>query len=173
MTSNPRRTLRHRTAACIVLAWLAAAAWPVRAHPVDTWTPAEAKAQGSGVLVSYAVPPGVAAGNRVAVRLRLAGARAAQGASVSVRDLVDGRTVLSLQLEPGEVREVDVWVLARADGVQFLDVLTTQAGRSSVVSVPVRVGGGKTRLSSGGRAAVSATGEAVVVMPATTSASRR
>jgi hypothetical protein len=167
------RSAPRRAAVWGLLALAVVSGQPVQAGTEDPWTHAEGKAQGSGVLVSHAVPVGVTAGTRVAVRLRLASARSADGASVRVRDLVDGRTLLSLQLEPGEVREVDVWVLARADGIQFLDVLTTQSGRTSVVSVPVHVGGGKSRLSSAGRPEVGAKGEAVVVLPATTTTSRR
>lgn len=174
MHPSTRRKATTRMAAWgLCLSLVGAGACPAWADSPHPWTHAEGKAQGSGVLVSFAVPPGVTAGARVAVRLRLAAARNADGASVRVRDLVDGRTLLSLVLEPGEVREADVWVLARADGMQFLDVITTQSGRSSVVSVPVRVGQGKARLSHTGRPAQAPNGEAVVVMPAATSTTRR
>ncbi len=177
MRSTTHRSLL-RPGGWAILALLAAlvilaALWapPARVEPLGPWTQPDGKGHGSGVLVSYSVPARTAPGAVAKVRLRLSGVKAADGASVSVRDLTDGRTLLALKLAPGEDREVEVSVTSRADGMQFIDVITTQSGRTSVITVPLAVGRGVATIHRDGRTDVGADGEAVVVLPATTTRS--
>jgi hypothetical protein len=129
------------------------------------WQRTAFKPHGSGVEVAYVAPPRLAPGQTGTVRLHFGGVTAADGAIASVRDPVSGRTLLLLHVASGEPREVDFAYTAPADGMQFLDVTTVQAGRTSVVSIPVPVGSGKLVLKSAGKLSISASGERVISMP--------
>ncbi|MFO1287587.1 MAG: hypothetical protein U1F25_13000 [Rubrivivax sp.] len=136
---------------------------------------ASAKPQGkpgSGVTVTHAAPAKIAIGETVTVRLRFAGVTAADGATVEVRDPATKVTLLSTQLAQGEQRTVDLPYTGRSDGMQYLDVTTTQGGRSTVVSVPLAVGSGQLRLKAEGERRTTADGEAVISLPATSPGSR-
>jgi len=131
---------------------------------------ASAKPQGkpgSGVTVAHTVPARIGVGETVTVRLRISGVTAADGATVEVRDPATKVTLLSTQLAQGEQRTVDLPYTGRSDGMQYLDVTTTQGGRSTVVSVPLAVGSGQVRLKTEGERRTTADGEAVISLPAT------
>ncbi|MBL8287063.1 MAG: hypothetical protein JNL85_03685 [Rubrivivax sp.] len=127
---------------------------------------------GSGVSVTPVVPSRIGIGETVSVRLRLAGVSAADGATVEVRDPATKLTLLSTQLAQGEQRTIDLPYTGRSDGMQYLDVITTQGGRSSVLSVPLAVGSGQLRLKTEGERRTTADGEAVISLPATSPGSR-
>jgi hypothetical protein len=127
---------------------------------------ASAKANGSGVVLRYTVPQRIALGETVVVRLAFAGVSAADGAAVEVTESEGGRVLLALRLAQGEQREVDLSYTGQVDGMQYLNVATSQNGRMTVQSVPLAVGSGKMALKQGGTRIVTPSGEAVISMPA-------
>jgi len=137
------------------------------------WQNAAGKHTGSGVAVRYAVPDKIAVGETVTVRLQLAGVSSPEGATVVVSDPASRATLLTLRLASGEQRTVELPYAGRSDGMQFLDVTTTQAGRMTVVSVPLRVGSGELKLKPEGQRRVTSGGEAVISLPASSPASGR
>ncbi|MBI5716762.1 MAG: hypothetical protein HZC37_03650 [Burkholderiales bacterium] len=120
----------------------------------------------SGVTVTPTVPAKIALGETVTVRLRFSGVTAADGATVEVRDPTTRATLLSTRLARGEQKTIDLPYTGRTDGMQFIDVATTQAGRSSVQSVPLPVGSGQLKLKSEGQRQTTTGGEAVISLPA-------
>jgi hypothetical protein len=121
---------------------------------------------GSGVMVSATVPPKVAVGETVTVRLQISGVTAPEGATVEVRDPATRTTLMSARVAAGEQKTLEVPYTGRADGMQFLDVATAQGGRSSVQSVPVRVGSGEMKLKPEGQRGTTSSGETVISLPA-------
>lgn len=127
---------------------------------------------GSGVTVSPTVPAKIAVGQTVTVRLRFGGVTAEDGATVEVRDPATKTTLLSTRLARGEQRTVDLPYTGRSDGMQYIDVTTTQAGRMSVQAVALPVGSGRLKLEADGRRSTTAGGEAVISLPASSPGSR-
>jgi hypothetical protein len=123
---------------------------------------------GSGVVVQHSVPDKIAAGQTVALRLQFSGVTAPDGATVEVRDPSLRETLVSLRLAQGERRTLEVPVVSRTDGMQFIDVATTQDGRTTVQSVPMRVGSGALMLKPEGSRQLTTTGEAVISLPLST-----
>ena len=162
-------------AALLAAAGGAQAAKPAAAETSDkaspAWQTAAAKHNGSGVTVRYAVPDKAAVGETVTVRLAFSDVTAADGATVEVRDTASRALLLTLRLARGEERSVDLPFTGRGDGMQFVSITTTQGGRSTVQQVPVRVGSGELRTKPEGERRTTATGEAVISLPAATSAS--
>jgi len=137
------------------------------------WQSASGKHTGSGVAVRYAVPDKIAVGETVTVRLQLSGVSAADGATVVVSDPASRTTLLTLRLGSGEQRTIELPYAGRSDGMQFLDVTTTQAGRMTVVSVPLRVGSGDLKLKPEGQRRSMSGGDAVISLPASSPPSGR
>jgi hypothetical protein len=126
---------------------------------------ARMKANGSGVIVNAAVPTKVAVGQTVSVRLNFNGV-GAEGATAEVREAgANGRVLLSAQLPGGKEYSADVPYQAQNDGMQYLDVTTTQNGRTSIQQVAVAVGSGQMKLKPSGTAVVTPTGERLVTVP--------
>lgn len=130
------------------------------------------KANGSGVKLSANTPKSIAIGQATLVTLSfdavtsdgaVANVRAPAGVTVT---RADGSPLTDIALTRGQAMSVDVMVNAQGDGMQFLDITTTQAGRSSVQSVPLKVGTGKMVLKSNGNVVTTPTGERIVSMPA-------
>lgn len=159
------------TACLFGLGTLAACAAPLAPgakgeQPAPAWQSVSGKHTGSGVVMRYAVPDKMAVGETVTVRLQFSGVSAADGATIEVRDPAARTTLLTLSLAPGEQRVVDLPYTGRADGMQFIDVATTQAGRLTVQSVPLRVGSGELKLKPEGQRRTTASGETVISLPA-------
>ncbi|MCW5636015.1 MAG: hypothetical protein KIT17_21950 [Rubrivivax sp.] len=136
------------------------------ASAAPKWQRAAAKHGGSGVTLRYAVPDKLAVGETVAVRLQFGGVTAADGAAVEVIDAATRAPLLTLQLQSGEQRTAELSYTGRSDGMQFLTVTTTQAGRVTVQQVPLRVGSGELKLKAEGQRRSTAGGEAVISLPA-------
>lgn len=143
------------------------------------WVPAPIKAGGSGVALRYGVPATLNPGQAARVRLRLSGIVAQAGAQVELRASdpalqfdVDGRPVNGpIELSRGEVRELQLQVVAAAEGLYRLSVHTRQNGRVSAVSVPIRVGNAQVQAQApakvrGGAVQVTPAGEKIVALPA-------
>lgn len=146
---------------------------PAAAKPAPAWQSVSGKHTGSGVVLRYAVPDKMAVGEAVTLRLQLSGVTAPDGATVEVRDRAARALLLTQQLSAGEERTIEIPYTGRTDGMQFLDVTTTQAGRLTVVSVPLRVGTGELRLKPEGQRRATAGGDAVISLPAATPGASR
>lgn len=144
----------------------AAGATPGAGKPTPAWQSVSGKHTGSGVVLRYAVPDKMAVGEAVTVRLQFSGVTAPDGATVEVRDRAARAVLLTQPLAAGEERTVEIPYTGRTDGMQFIDVTTTQAGRVSVVSVPLRVGTGELKLKPEGQRRTTTGGEAVISLPA-------
>ncbi len=147
------------------------AATPEKPSPV--WQTVSGKHMGSGVAVRYAVPAKIAVGETVTVQLQFLGISAPDGATVEVRDRATRATVLSLNLAAGEQRTVELPYSNRTDGMQFLDITTTQGGRMTVQSIPLRVGSGELKLKPQGQRNTTADGGAVISLPGATPGASR
>ena len=128
---------------------------------------------GSGVLVRATVPARIAVGETVAIRLQVSGVTAADGASIEVRDVATQLTLLSARLAAGEARTIELPYTGRSDGMQTLAVTTTQAGRASVQAVALPVGSGQVHSKPQGQRRTTASGEAVISLPASSPGSTR
>lgn len=128
------------------------------------------KGNPSGVLMRHTVPDKIAVGETVTLRLQFSGVTAADGATVEVRDLGARTTLVSTHLAQGEQRTLEIPYTSRADGMQFVDVITMQAGRATVQTLPLRVGTGELKLKPHGQRQTTATGESVISLPAATPA---
>ena len=148
----------------------AAAAAPAEGKPVaaQAQAPAQGKANASGVLMRPVVPEKIAVGEAVTLKLAFSGVTAADGATVEVRDPATRTTLLSARLAQGEQRTIELPYTGRTDGMQFIDVATTQAGRSTVQSIALRVGTGEVKLKPEGQRQTTPSGEAVISLPAAT-----
>ncbi|MEO6362890.1 MAG: hypothetical protein ABIO71_06650 [Caldimonas sp.] len=145
-----------------------------QATPTSQWTrAASAKANGSGVRLSYNVPLALLPGRTGSVQLQFSGVtgddarvewRAPEGSSVSSAVL---GTATSMALPRGETTTVLLDVTPAADGMAYLDVFTTQGGRTTAQSVPLKVGTGAIRLKREGTLLTSPSGEKVISLPST------
>ena len=136
------------------------------------WTPlAMAKHNGSGVRVAYAVPVALQPGRTGSVQLQFSGVgaddarvewRGPQGSLVSSALL---GAASSMALPAGQVTTLVLDVTPAADGMAYLDVFTSQGGRTSAQSVPLKVGSGAVHLKRDGNAQTMPSGEQVISLP--------
>ena len=136
-------------------------------------TRAPTKANSNGLVLRYAVPAILKAGQATPVRIEVSGAmddRASVELRASQPDIVvtqDGRTLQGqLALTRGVVRTLDLLVTAPVDGAHHLTVLMSQGGRIAVSAVPLRVGSGAVSRKTEGKVEVTPSGERVISMPA-------
>lgn len=141
-----------------------------KAKPV--WVQAAAKHGGSGVSLRYSLPDALQANLPATLQLQFSGVgqddarvelRAPAGSTLTD---ASGAAVTALALTPGQTTTLSLTVTASADGMQFIDVFTTQGGRSTAQSVPLKVGKGELALKKTGTLRVEPNGERVVSMPA-------
>ncbi len=130
------------------------------------------KANGSGVKLSATTPKNIAIGQAALVTLTFdapsgddAVAKVRVPAGVTVTR-ADGSALGDIALTRGQATKVDLLVNAQNDGMQFLDVTTMQSGRSSIQSVPLKVGSGTLVMKSNGNVITTPSGERIVSMPA-------
>ncbi len=171
MRRQSQVTRMSAAALCIAGAGSVFASGPATAatEPAKTSSTKEqsrGKGNPSGVVVRHTVPDKIALGESVTLRLQFSGVTAADGATVEVRDLAARATVATLKLAQGEEKTLELPYTGRSDGMQFIDVITTQAGRSTVQSVPLRVGTGQIKLKTEGQRSTTSSGEAVISLPA-------
>ena len=181
-TQFARRTIVAALATC-VNSFVAADAWcdsgpasigseahdPVASvdqRPLQPVT-APAKPHGSGVVLRYLVPPAIRVGQSVTVTLYFSNVKADDGAHVVVRTIEPRNQLASFFVQKGEERILDLPMLMTTDGTQYLAVATTQAGRTSVQTVAIRVGSGKVKMKSQGTRRITPAGETVTSLPAT------
>jgi hypothetical protein len=136
------------------------------------WTLAPAKPQGSGIVLRHDVPARLSVGQTATVRLRFDrvsadGARVELKAPDSVTiTLADGSVVTSVVLPRERETTLELRVTPQADGVHYLDVFTTQNGRSSAQSVALKVGSTAAAMKRNGVAQTTPSGEKVISLPA-------
>ena len=163
-------------ALCIAAAGTVIASCASAAHVGAVRAAAEQQSRGkptSGVVVQHSVPDKIAIGETVTLQLQFSGVTAADGAMVEVRDPSTHDTLVSVRLAQGEQRTIELPYMSRTDGMQFVDITSTQGGRTSVESVALRVGSGELRLKPQGSRQTTATGENVISLPAVEPAVRR
>jgi hypothetical protein len=132
------------------------------------------KANSTGLVLRYAAPDTLKAGQATPLRIELSGATG-DGASVELRgsspDIVvatqDGRALQGpIALARGATRTIDLLVTAPADGAHHLTVLMSQGGRVAASALPLKVGTGAVLRKTEGKVEVTPSGERVISMPA-------
>ena len=137
------------------------------------WVQAPAKPNGSGVVLKYSAPEALKLGEVGTVRLQFSNVVAATGARLEVRAsdpavkvVVEGGTVTGpIAMAPGDSRELEVQVSASVDGLYYLSVFTTQDGRFTASSIPLRIGTGESRQKPQGSMQTTPSGEKVMSLP--------
>lgn len=171
---RPRAPLAALLAAMLLAGAHAAAdagdrAQPTAAPAMGNWVHVTGKHNGSGVALSHRQPKQpLDVGQAAPVQLRFEGEPGARLAlrappGVNVR-LADGRPLPEEMEVPAGGLALQVQPLAQ--GLHYLVVTTTRAGRRNVQAVPLKVGRGTPKLSHDGRPATSPSGEAVISLPA-------
>jgi len=141
------------------------------AQKVDArgFTPTTAKRGGSGVNVAYRIE-GAAPQPNVPARItvELSGVTALDGAAVSFSAEAPAwlQNARALSVKPNQTSTASLELTAPSDGTYYVNVLTTQAGRSSIVQIPVKVGSGAAKLEKHGREQTTPGGERVISLPA-------
>lgn len=137
------------------------------------WTLAASKHNGSGIRLRYSVPAQLQPGQVARVQLQFSGV-SADGASVDLRPpqgarltRADGSALGTLALTRDQATTLDVLLTPAGDGMQTLDVFTSQAGRRSAQSVPLKVGTGAAALKASGAVKSTPAGERVISLPST------
>jgi hypothetical protein len=180
---NDRNVYRATVMAC-VLAFVGTAPWPTlaadpapvrntsKSAPKPVWVQAAAKHGGSGVSLRYSLAATLQPNVPAALQLQFAGI-SEDDASVEVRAPVgvtltdaNGAPLASQSLPRGQITTLSLTVTAAVDGMQFIDVFTTQGGRGSAQSVPLKVGKGEMLLKKSGDLRIEPNGERVISMPA-------
>jgi hypothetical protein len=132
------------------------------------WVKLAQKHNGSGVQVRYNVPASLQAGQPSTVRLQFNAVSDAAGAVAEIKAPA-GVTLTGaagpLTLPQGRATTVALQATAAADGQYFVDVLTTQGGRTSVQSIPLQVGNAKPQLKATGKPETTPSGEKVISLP--------
>ncbi len=107
-----------------------------------TWMYAPLKKGGSGVSVRWRLAAAPKAGEPVTMTLEFGGLRSIDGARFEVTgENVNLARATGMQaLKAGPPQQQQVSFTPKAEGVYFINVFTEQAGRTSVVSLPVQVG---------------------------------
>ena len=127
-----------------------------------------AKRGGSGVTVAYRIEGAAQPNVPARITVELSGVTAQEGAtaSFSAEEPAWLHSAAALTLRPHQTNSASLEVTAPADGMYFVNVTTTQAGRSSVVQIPVKVGAGAAKLEKQGTVQTTPSGERVISLPA-------
>lgn len=140
---------------------------PAAGARADGFVSAPGKKAGAGITVSYRVEGTPRAGVPTYVTLRFSGVHAADAtARFDSPDGISIERVGPLALVADATTETRVAVTAATDGYYFLNVLTAQGGRTSVIAVPIKVGNVERKLAKHGEVRQTPGGEPVVVLPA-------
>ncbi len=130
------------------------------------------KPNGSGVSMRATTPKSFAIGQPTRITINF-GAADGDGATAKLQapagatiTRVDGSAISEIALARGRATSVDVFVTAQADGMQYVDVTTSQAGRFSVQSIALKVGSGALNHKPSGALMTTPSGEKIISMPA-------
>jgi hypothetical protein len=145
-----------------------------RAKSAEGWiSAAPGKANASGIRLRYQVSPALLPGQMGIVKLQFSGVtrddakvewRAPAGSSWRGPEGITGSSML---LPPGQVTTIALEITPAADGMAYLDVFTSQGGRASAQSVPLKVGSGAIQLKREGTLQTTPGGEKVISLPST------
>lgn len=131
------------------------------------WVKLAQKHNGSGVQVRYSRPSVLQVGQASTVRLEFSGVSTDAGAAAEIKAhsgvTLSGAT--SVTLQSGRATSVEVQVAATSEGRHYIDVFTTQGGRTSVQSIPLQVGNAKPQLKTTGKPETTPSGEKVISLP--------
>ena len=151
--------------------WIAGAAVASGGLSASPAVLAPAKHGGSGIELRYTVPGTLRPGETALVRVQLAGVRSDdarvefRSESPGVQLRLGGQPITgAIPLEPHRTRSLDIEVSA-PDGLQHLNVFTSQGGRFSAHSIPLPVGSGAASLKPGGVPATTPEGEKIISLP--------
>lgn len=127
-----------------------------------------AKRGGSGVEVAYRIEGAAQPNVPARITVELSGVSVQQGASVSFSAEQPAwlHSAAAVSLKPNQTNTATLELTAPSDGMYYVNVLTTQAGRSSVVQIPVKVGAGAPTLQKHGTVQTTPGGERVISLPA-------
>lgn len=182
MNRSTKLRLNFITAVCgASCAALAACAWADAPSPnakpaakaKATWVAAARKHNGSGVELSYTVPATLTAGQAAEVQLRFndvkkddASVKITAPAGVALASTTSNAALnADMVLPRGQTTVVTLQVTPSADGLQYLNVFTTQSGRSSAQSIPLQVGSSANKLEASGKPETTPAGEKVISLP--------
>lgn len=143
------------------------------AYRQQAWVTAPPKTNGSGVVLKYSAPEAIKPGETATVKLQFSNVQAAAGARLEVRAsdpavkvVIEGGTVTGpVTMARGSFREMEVQVSAAVDGLYYLSVFTTQDGRFTATSIPLRVGSAESKQKVQGKVQTTPSGEKVVSLP--------
>jgi hypothetical protein len=127
-----------------------------------------AKKGGSGVNVAYRIEGAAQPNVPARITVELSGVTAQEGATAafSAEEPAWLQGAAALRLKPNQTTTASLELTASSDGMYFVNVATTQAGRSSVVQIPVKVGAGAAQLQKQGTVQTTPSGEQVISLPA-------
>lgn len=126
-----------------------------------------AKRGGSGVNVAYRIEGAARPNAPARITVELSGVTAPEGASASFSaEAPVWLHSAAVGLKPNQTNTATLELTAPSDGMYYVNVFTTQAGRSSVVQIPVKVGAGAARLEKQGTVQTTPGGERVISLPA-------
>lgn len=142
-------------------------------HKPQIWVTAAPKPNGSGVVLKYSAPEAIKPGEVATLRLQVSNVVAATGARLELRAsdpavnvVVEGGTVTGpITMVRGDFRELEVQVSSAVDGLYYLNVFTTQEGRFTASSIPLRVGSGESKQKTQGKVLTTPSGEKVISLP--------
>ena len=147
----------------------AACANPAQDTQVPGFVQAAQKPNGSGVEVRYRLLDKPALGQPARVEVAFSGVKDAAGGSV--RFTVDaglrlqGDAGATTNLPAGETVTLTVSVVPQAQGLAYLNVFTSQRGRTSSTSIPIQTGAGPARKAGAAQLREAADGEKLLLVP--------
>ena len=107
-----------------------------------------------GLIGSACVPSNVVAATGARLEVR--------ASDPAVKVVVEGGTVTGpITMARGDFRELEVQVSASVNGLYYLSVFTTQDGRFTASSIPLKIGTGESRQKAQGSVQTTPSGEKV------------
>lgn len=151
-------------AVCIGGPWSRVAV--VTVAPPQGWTTAVQKANGAGIVVQYRIENGAAAQQPLTVTVVFS---AVTDPGATVRFTTDaglqltGAAIPSVSLPLG-MSELVLQATPQREGLFYLNIFTTQAGTTSVTSVPIQTSHVTPQLIQVGEAKVSGRGDRIIAI---------
>jgi hypothetical protein len=144
--------------------------------PTGAWVTARQKHNASGLTLRYRTSGGVKLGQRAQVALVISGVTAADGAQVEFKASDPAMTVTlngnpvnaPIALAAGGMHRLNVDVANAPEGLHYVTLYLTQNGRTTVSSVPVKVGHGQSLQKANGQVQTTPSGEKIIVLPSAT-----
>lgn len=131
-----------------------------------TWTAVPAKANGSGIAVSYSVAPHPVGGRPARIMLRFVDV--GPGGGLVRLAAEPGLSLLTAPAQRALPAGESMWavdVQASSDGLAYLDVFTTQGNATSAISIPVQTGAGAENLPVSPHLKTGPQGETLLIKP--------